>query len=639
MNLRGMYDKIKGAFYRPIPTRTYELMNTSSASFYPWDGEIYNSDIARSAIWTIAKAAGKASFVHTRGHGEAMQLNPDQHIRALLRFPNEYQTMQIFISKMVVQLEKHNNAFARIVRDPNGRPLAMYPLNYSDVELQQDNHGELYCKFNFRNAKSLVFPYRDIIHLQQHLDEHEVYGASNRTALENVMEIITTSDKGMVAAVKNGAAISWLMKFAQILRPNDKKSVIKEFSESYLKTSVTNSGVLPTDPRYDLEPVEYKSYVPNAAQMDKSTKRLLMYFGVNEKIIMGDFDEDEWNSFYELTIEPILMQFAAQLTFKLFTSKERAFGNEIQAESTALQYASTQTKLSLVNMVDRGAMLVNEWRRILNLAPIEGGDKPIRRLDTRPVDEKEEPNSQPLGNLGEPQETEKPSDETKGEKPVETKGRPTPPENAKHDWVFEVRAAQGEESGGNGGLILEGRPIVFDTPTVICTIDGVEYKEVIARGALDGADMSDVPLRYNHSQTVMIAARHNERRPNRSTMEFIIHDAGVDMRADVSKVESGRQLHEAVDAGLIDKMSFAFTVDIGGETYDETTHTRTVTKIKKLWDVSAVDTPAYDTTSIYARDRFKAEAEAEKRNAEAERTRRDALSLTIDTLLTIYDRR
>src|SRR5690606_18246363 len=97
--------------------------------------------------------------------------------------------------------------------------------------------------------------------------------------------------------------------------------------------------------------------------------------------------EDEWNSFYESVIEPVAMQLANEYTRKLFTRRERGHGNRIVFESISLQYASMNTKLGLERMVDRGALTPNEWRKILNLAPIEGGDKPVRRLDTAPVSE------------------------------------------------------------------------------------------------------------------------------------------------------------------------------------------------------------------------------------------------------------
>lgn len=90
-------------------------------------------------------------------------------------------------------------------------------------------------------------------------------------------------------------------------------------------------------------------------------------------------------SYYEAQVEPDLLQIAAEHTRKLWNRRQRAFGNKLYLESSNLQYASMSTKLSLESMVDRGAMLPNEWRAVFGLAPVAGGDEPIRRLDTAPV--------------------------------------------------------------------------------------------------------------------------------------------------------------------------------------------------------------------------------------------------------------
>ena len=79
------------------------------------------------------------------------------------------------------------------------------------------------------------------------------------------------------------------------------------------------------------------------------------------------------------------MQFSFEYTRKIFSRRERGFGNSIYFESSALQYASMKTKLELVAMVDRGALTPNEWRETFGLSPVEGGDRPIRRLDTAVV--------------------------------------------------------------------------------------------------------------------------------------------------------------------------------------------------------------------------------------------------------------
>lgn len=129
--------------------------------------------------------------------------------------------------------------------------------------------------------------------------------------------------------------------------------------------------------------------MPNAAQTDRTTIRIYNFFNTNEKIVQSKYDENEWNAYYEAEIEPVAIQLSNEFTRKFFTRRERGFGNQIIFESNNLQYASMQTKLNLLQMVDRGALTPNEWRQVLNLSPIDGGDQAIRRLDTAPITQKE----------------------------------------------------------------------------------------------------------------------------------------------------------------------------------------------------------------------------------------------------------
>ncbi len=186
----------------------------------------------------------------------------------------------------------------------------------------------------------------------------------------------------------------------------------------------------------------------------------------------------------------------------------------------------------------------------------------------------------------------------------------------------ELRAIEPPEDN-NQEMVVEGRAIVYDSPALIFEYDGVKYYEVISRGALDGADLKDTPFKYNHSDSVMVMARTRN-----GTLELKPDNQGLTIRAKLANTTSGRDLYELVRRKDIDKMSFAFTVADDGEDYDKKTHTRTITKFKRIWDVSAVDTPAYSDTSISARSFFEAEAERERKELEsAELRRRKRLSL------------
>ena len=178
------------------------------------------------------------------------------------------------------------------------------------------------------------------------------------------------------------------------------------------------------------------------------------------------------------------------------------------------------------------------------------------------------------------------------------------------------------ENSGDA-LILRGTPIVFDTPTVICEYDGIEYKEIIARGALDGCDMTDFILNRNHgtNDSTVFARTRNK------SLTYEVTDSGLAIAATLdSEDERHRNLYRDVKTGRVDKMSFSFVVREAS--YDNVTHTRTITKVKKLYDVSAVDFPAYNDTSISARSFFSEEHEKEVAALEQARRRKKLIALT-----------
>lgn len=166
---------------------------------------------------------------------------------------------------------------------------------------------------------------------------------------------------------------------------------------------------------------------------------------------------------------------------------------------------------------------------------------------------------------------------------------------------------------------VKGTAVVFDTPTVLFVCDGIEYKEIIDRHAFDGCDLSDVIFNYNHGGKVVARLRNK-------TLALAITERGLEVEADLSGTQAGRELYEEIDGGYIDKMSFSFSVREAK--YDSVTHTRTITKVKKLYDVSAVDIPAYEETDLSARSFFEVEHSKEVKALEQAARRRRLLART-----------
>ncbi len=141
-----------------------------------------------------------------------------------------------------------------------------------------------------------------------------------------------------------------------------------------------------------------------------------------------------------------------------------------------------------------------------------------------------------------------------------------------------------------GKMIIEGYPIMFNSPA---THWGMT--EIIDTNALKNTDMSDVPLKYNHEDSHLLLARTRN-----GSLSFEIDSIGLKMRAELIDTQSNKDIYKSIKAGLLDKMSFAFTTK--EEEYDYETDTRTILAIDRLFDVSVVDTPFYDATSVYARN-------------------------------------
>lgn len=369
---------------------TVQLVQERGNGFYSYNGKMYQSDIVRACIRPKIKAIGKLTAKHIREtmirQTRKLDVNPEPYIRFLLEEPNAYMTGQMLQEKLAAQLILNNNAFAAILRDENGYPTAIFPVAAMQADAVYDATGNLYLKFYMQNGNVFTFAYDDVIHLRGDFYENDIFGDQLAPAIVPLMEIVTTTDQGIVKAIKNSAVIRWLLMFSASMRPEDIQQRAQDFAKSFLDVS-NGTGVAAVDAKADAKQIDPKDYVPNAQQMENTTARIYALFNTNSKIVTSCASEDEQNAYFDAEIEPVLKQLSGEYTRKLFSRRERGCGNRIVFEASAWDFASTSTKLNLLQMVDRGALTPNEWRRAFNLAPVPGGDEPIRRLDTQPVQE------------------------------------------------------------------------------------------------------------------------------------------------------------------------------------------------------------------------------------------------------------
>lgn len=179
--------------------------------------------------------------------------------------------------------------------------------------------------------------------------------------------------------------------------------------------------------------------------------------------------------------------------------------------------------------------------------------------------------------------------------------------------ISELRALDITEE--NKDMIVEGYAAVFETETNLGWC-----KEVISRDAFNNCNMNDCVLKYNHNDNCLILARTRNK-----SLELTVDNKGLKIKANLIDTTQNRDIYKMIKAGLLDKMSFAFSVR--KQEWDYENDVRRITEISQLFDVSVVDVPAYETTEIYARS--KEDYEKEKEQYRQEKLEKEKLNLLL----------
>lgn len=380
MEKRGLLEKIFGSL--PWQRKTYSQLRVLSGYtpiFSPWEGQPYQANVVRAAVDAVARNAAKLRARHIRRIQNEIIPVSSEIERLLTLRPNPHMSAYDFFYRLITTLLLDNNAFAYPVWD-GGRLVAIWPVNPIITEFAEDEKKAIYVKWHFLEGEPVVLPHSEVIHLRRHYYDNDVLG-DTRKPINPILESIHTINQGLAQAVKTSASLRGIIKYQGILKDEDIKRNRERFVNEYLSIQNTG-GVAALDAKADYIELKNQPTVVNAPQMKELRDAIYRYFGVNEKIVSGNYNEDEWNAFYEGTIEPLAVQMSQEFTAKLFSEREIGHGNEIIFESNRLQYASVTTKVAMVEkMMPMGLLTINEAREIFNLAPVEDGDKRLVSLN------------------------------------------------------------------------------------------------------------------------------------------------------------------------------------------------------------------------------------------------------------------
>ena len=370
---RSILDLFKPVKKDQIKTYTqFQELGTFKSYFGSFGNDIYASDDVRTCIRALSEHTSKANPRCT-----------DKRIERLLSLaPNKYMNGKDFLAKLRNILEVKNTAFVYIERDNTGKAIGFYPVPYQTFEAVEYKNG-LFVQFNFSGtaATQLTIPWEDLAVLRKDYLNSDISGESNAPLL-GTLDVIGTLDKGLQNAVKSTANLRGILKSTKgMLAPEDRKKQQEAFVKDYLNIE-NEGGIASLDATQEFKEINMKPTTASAEEVSAYREKIYRYFGVNEAIIESKYTEAQYDAFYESRIEPVLVALSLELTRKLFTEREIAFGAEVWYESNRLQYASAKTKISMVALVDRGLMTPNEYRALFNMAPYEGGDEFVLRLDT-----------------------------------------------------------------------------------------------------------------------------------------------------------------------------------------------------------------------------------------------------------------
>lgn len=365
----GIFTKSKEKRKKQLLTQQFKLLNGYNATFSSFAGGIYEMDLIRASIETIATQCSKLNPIISG-------CRKYKDLEKMLQFsPNYLMTTQQFIARLVTILMCENNAFIiPIYSDITAtKVVGLYPVMASKTQIISDGKQE-YLKYYIGNDVKAI-EYERVGHLRTHYYSKEYYGESN-AAIRPTLELMHTQNEGIVEGIKRSANIRFLAKLANVLLDEDMAKERKRLEEENLG-SENNGGILIFDNKYsEIKEVNSTPFIIDEKQAEQIRKNVFNYFHVSENVIQNKASEDDWNSFYEGCIEPIAVQLGQVLTKMLLTESDVKKGYSIILESNKLQFASNNTKLNVSQQLfDRGILTVNQVMDIWNLPHVEDGDK------------------------------------------------------------------------------------------------------------------------------------------------------------------------------------------------------------------------------------------------------------------------
>lgn len=341
--------------------------------FSNWDGQLYESELVRSAIDARARHISKLKV-------EMIGASQPQLKTQIKKKPNNFQTWSQFLYRLSTILDMHNTAFIVPLYNRNLELVGYYPILPTQAEILKDKNNIAWLRYTFSdgNKASIELERCGIMTKFQYKDD--LFGSTNY-ALDDTMKLIDIQNQGIKEAIKNSATYRFMAQVNNFSKADDLAKERQRFSNENFATSSKGGGLLLFPNTYtNIQQIKSTPFTIDAEQRKLIQQNVYNYFGVNEEVLQNKSIGDSWSAFYEGCVEIFAVQLSEVLTKMTFTNIELGYGSEFIVTANRLQYMSNVDKMNVsAQMADRGIMTINEIREIWNLPPVEGGDaRPAR---------------------------------------------------------------------------------------------------------------------------------------------------------------------------------------------------------------------------------------------------------------------
>lgn len=365
---------------KPTQTTYAEVMSGYAPIFTQFGQDIYASDVVQQAIGCIVSEMKKLIPEHVREiNGDVIPVNSS--LNRVLNNPNPLMTTSDFLEKVTWILFLNYNVFIipiyREWQEKNGvikrHYEALYPILPSQVDFIEDVSGKLYVKFRFNNGQEYTLRYSDVIHIRKNFSVNQYMGGNDQGqpdngALLNTLDLNHKLLQGIAKAMNASFAVNGVVKFNTLIDGDKAKNALTEF-ETKLRNS--ENGFLPLDLKYDYVPIQRNIQLIDEATLKFIDTKILRHYGVSLPILTGDYTKEQYEAFYQKTLETLIISYCQAFTKTVFTDGEKNHNNKVKLYPKDLIFMSIEQKIELIKELGpTGTLFENEKRVMVGMRPL-----------------------------------------------------------------------------------------------------------------------------------------------------------------------------------------------------------------------------------------------------------------------------